>query len=190
MLASLVQTTWTVVAQRQLSWLNTRMKTAAPQRSSSPPDLSTQRVVGFRLSRPGYDPDMRTLLTRGAVLGLAAAALVACAPAPDEGARAVAARFYAAYAGNDGAAACAQLAPRTRSDLEQSAGKPCEKAVLEEDVPDVDEPTKVQVFGTQAEISWAGETTFLARFEGGWKVMAAACTPQPAKPYDCTISGG
>ncbi len=133
---------------------------------------------------------MRSMLTSVTVLGLAATTLAGCAPAQDEGVRAVAARFYAAYAERDGAAMCAQLAPRTKSELEQSAGRPCEEAVLEEDVPEADEPAKVQVFGTQAEISWRGETTFLARFEGGWKVMAAACTPQRAKPYDCTISGG
>jgi hypothetical protein len=121
---------------------------------------------------------------------LAAAALAGCAPAQDKGVRTVAAKFYDAYAAGDGAAACAQLAPKTKNELEQSAGKGCQDAVLEEDVPEVDEPTKVHVFGTQAEISWQGETTFLASFEGGWKVMAAACTPQPGKPYDCTIAGG
>ena len=31
---------------------------------------------------------------------------------------------------------------------------------------------------------------FLARFRGGWKVMAAACTARENHPYDCRISGG
>jgi hypothetical protein len=133
---------------------------------------------------------MRALLTGMTIAGLAAVSLAGCTPAQDQGVRAAATRFYAAYAEGEGDAACDQLAPKTKSELEQSAGKPCAEALLEKDVPEVDQPMKVQVFGTQAEIGWPGETTFLARFQGGWKVMAAACTPQPGKPYDCMISGG
>jgi hypothetical protein len=72
----------------------------------------------------------------------------------------------------------------------QSAGKPCEQAVLEEDVAPADAPRRVSVFGTQAMVDYGGETTFLARFQRGWKVMAAGCTPVPQEPYDCAISGG
>ena len=102
----------------------------------------------------------------------------------------VATRFYEAYTADDGAAACAELAPKTKSELEQSSGKPCDEAVLEEDVPETSAPLDVHVFGTQARVRWDGETTFLARFQGGWKVMAAACTARPDQPYDCGISGG
>lgn len=103
---------------------------------------------------------------------------------------AVATTFYRAYEAGDGARACAQLAPKTKSRLEQVARKPCAEAVLEEHVPAVRRPLRVQVFGTQAQVDYRGDTTFLARFQGGWKVMAASCTPQPGLPYDCQISGG
>jgi hypothetical protein len=122
-----------------------------------------------------------------ALLGLG---LAGCTQPHDEDVRRVASAFYEAYAARDGASTCAHLAPRTRSELEQSAGKRCATAVLEEEVPKVSEPVDVQVFGTQAEVKWNGETTFLARFQSGWKVMAAVCKPQPGRPYDCTISGG
>lgn len=133
---------------------------------------------------------MRPLLAGTAAGALALVTLAGCAPAQDEEVRAVAARFYSAYAGDDPAVACDQLAPRTKSELEQSAGQPCAEALPQEDVPAVDHPVRVRVFGTQAEVTWSGETTFLARFQGGWKVTAAGCTPQPHQPYDCVLSGG
>jgi hypothetical protein len=116
--------------------------------------------------------------------------VAACGPVHEDAVRRTASDFYAAYAADEGATACAALAPRTRSELEQSAGKPCAEAVLEEDLPQVDEPLEIRVFGTQAEVVWRGETTFLARFRGGWKVMAAACTPREDHPYDCRVAGG
>jgi hypothetical protein len=127
------------------------------------------------------------LLSAGALVALG---LTGCAQPHDEDVDRVASAFYAAHSAGDGAAACVQLAPRTASELEQSAGEPCEKAVLEEKLPDVSEATDIRVFGTQAEVTWDGETTFLARFQDGWKVMGAECEPRPGRPYDCQISGG
>ena len=102
----------------------------------------------------------------------------------------VAASFYRAYLSSDGTTACQELAPKTKSALEQSAKKPCDQAVLEEDVPRVGKPRQVRVFGTQAQVDYGTDTAFLARFRGGWKVVAASCTPQRGLPYDCQISGG
>jgi hypothetical protein len=133
---------------------------------------------------------MSVHLTRMVVAALAAAFLVGCAPAQDREVRAVAVRFYAASAVGDPGTACDLLAPKTKSELEQSAAKPCVEALPQQDVPKVDRPLRVRVFGSQAEVTWSGETTFLARFQGGWKVMAAVCTPQSGRPYDCAISGG
>jgi len=121
---------------------------------------------------------------------LLAGATAGCGPVHDDAVRRTAADFYAAHAVRDGNAACDVLAPRTRSELEQAAGAPCARAVLAEGLPAVGEPLDVRVFGTQAEVVWRGETTFLARFRGGWKVMAAACTPREQHPYDCRVAGG
>lgn len=98
--------------------------------------------------------------------------------------------FVQAYETQDGRAACAVLAPGTRSELEESVGRPCAEAVLEEQLDVTDGPHRIQVFGTQAIASFGGDTMFLARFPDGWKVTAAGCTPRPARPYDCVISGG
>jgi hypothetical protein len=99
-------------------------------------------------------------------------------------------RFYQALADRDGAAACDVLAPSTRSELEKSAQKPCDQAILEEDVPSVTAPHRIAAFGTMAKVDFAGETAFLARFRDGWKVMAAGCTERPHRPYDCQLEGG
>jgi hypothetical protein len=117
--------------------------------------------------------------------------LTACGAQPHEDAvTGVAQAFHRAFAERDGAAACEQLAPTTLSELEQSAGKPCAEAVLEEPVPPDAQPTGIEVFGTQAMVRVGQGATFLARFPDGWKVMAAACKPRPGAPYDCSISGG
>ena len=117
-------------------------------------------------------------------------ALTSCAQPHDGDVRSAASMFYDAYAAGDGDGACDLLAPRTQGELERSAGLPCAEAILQEPVPSVSQSVDVQVFGTQAEVTWTDETTFLARFPDGWKVMAAACTPRRGHPYDCMLSGG
>jgi hypothetical protein len=100
-----------------------------------------------------------------------------------------AASFYRAFAAHDGLKACDLLAPATRSEVAQSAGKPCPQALLEEDVPSPGSPIRTEVFGTMAEVRYVGETAFLTRFDGGWKVMAVSCTHPPNQPYDCQVKG-
>lgn len=97
--------------------------------------------------------------------------------------------FYGAVASHDGAGACQYLAPRTRHELESSTGKACARAVLAEDIPSVRGEGEVRRFGNQAEVKLVGDTVFLAEFSTGWKVVAAACTPRAALPYDCQIKG-
>ena len=102
-------------------------------------------------------------------------------------------RFYAAVQERDGDAACAVLAPSTRSELEQSADKPCPQAILEEDIPMQDRPAATEVFGTMAQVRYAGETAFLTRSDHGWLVLAVACGARPEgpeRPYDCQLKGG
>src|SRR3954447_8772082 len=88
----------------------------------------------------------------GAVLPLL---LTGCGGAQDDPARAAAERFYSALDADDGARACRTLAPRTRDEVEQSAGKPCAEALLEEDLPDPGAPGDVRVFGTGAQVRWS-----------------------------------
>jgi hypothetical protein len=107
------------------------------------------------------------------------------APAPEE----VATRFHVAVSQGDGERACALLAPETRRELVQSAQQACPRAVVAEDIPDVGAVQEIHRFGTQAQVRLAGDTVFLGEFAGGWRVVAAACSPRPVLPYDCLVKG-
>ena len=96
--------------------------------------------------------------------------------------------FYEALADGDGRAACAQLSSTTRSALVESAGKPCPRAVLEEDVPRPGDLREEHAFGTSAQLRYAEDTVFLGRYPDGWRVTAAGCTRPPHRPYDCLIA--
>ena len=37
----------------------------------------------------------------------------------------------------------------------------------------------MSAYGTMARARYEEDTLFLTRFESGWRVMAAACTPRP-----------
>jgi hypothetical protein len=114
-----------------------------------------------------------------------------CGSSHDAAVQDTAESFYQAVAEGDGAGACAALAPRTVSELEQSAEKPCPDAVLEEDIPDPGAASSVAVYGTMAQVRFRDETTFLTRFPDGWRVMATACASKVAAGvYDCQVKGG
>jgi hypothetical protein len=127
------------------------------------------------------------------ILLLAMATLVGCdAGAGQRDAASTAAlRLLTAVSAKDGAAACGLLAPDTSAELEQSAGKPCAEAVLDEDLPGPATVTAVDVYGQWAQVVLTDDTVFLAAFPGGWRVVAAGCTPRGKdRPYDCTLQGG
>ena len=92
-----------------------------------------------------------------------------------------------AASGGDGETACSLLAPAVRTELEDSSGQPCERAVLDEHLASGSGAAEVQVFDTAAQAVVGTETLFLSRFDGRWLVIAAACTAVPERPYDCSI---
>lgn len=123
-------------------------------------------------------------------LALAALACAGCGDGGAAGPRSVAAAFEEALGSEDGAAACALLAPETRSELEQSAGRPCAEAILGEDLTIVRTPDGSEAYGAMAQVRYEGETLFLAELEDGWRIRAAGCTPAAHSRFDCTIKGG
>jgi hypothetical protein len=97
-------------------------------------------------------------------------------------------RFLAAVHDGDGGAACDLLAPAARDELAKTAGEPCGTAILTESLGSAATATAdVDVFDTMAKASVGSQTLFLATFDGRWLVTAAACTPVPNRPYDCSI---
>ena len=120
---------------------------------------------------------------------LAAVSLSGCAGSQDEAATHAAVGLLDAAAQRDGVAACGFLATPTRAELEQSSGTPCEEAVLEEDLGAGDGvgPAHVEVFDSMAQVVVGSQTVFVSRYDGRWRVVAAACTRVADRPYDCSI---
>lgn len=121
----------------------------------------------------------------GSMLGLVG--VTACGTSQDVAAETAARDLVTAVAQRDGDAACALLAPEARDELERSSGEPCVRAVMAEDLPTDRDPESTHVFDTMAQVRFASGPVFLARFDGTWLVIGAACTPVPDLPYDCSI---
>lgn len=102
----------------------------------------------------------------------------------------VALHFARSVASSADAAACRDLAPSTRSQLEQSQGEPCPQALAAQNLPRPGPLHRTQVFNTTSQASFAHDTFFLGKFHDGWKIIAAGCTPRPDQPYECTLQGG
>ena len=98
-------------------------------------------------------------------------------------------QLFDAIAAGDGGAACALLAPDTADAVAED--QPCAEAILDEDLPDdPGEVTDTEVYGQRAQVKLTGDTVFLGVFPGGWRVVAAGCTPQTGgKPYECVVQG-
>jgi len=119
----------------------------------------------------------------------------ACGGASADDVTGVTRAFYQAIGSQDGATACRLLAPPTRSEVESSSGEPCARGILEEDVQEGTGAPRVKVYATMALVRWAQETTFVTRYDFGWRVYAAGCSPDPQSPadadrYDCNVQGG
>lgn len=124
------------------------------------------------------------------VLGLAGVLLSACGGSQDDAVQRAAERFHQAFAAHDGTATCALLAPRTRSSVAQSAGKPCAEAILEEQLAGSGDVDRVSVFGSEAQVRYADDSVFLSRYGEAWLVVATGCVPAGGDRYDCEVEAG
>ncbi|MER7960278.1 hypothetical protein [Streptomyces sp. NPDC096030] len=107
-----------------------------------------------------------------------------------DGARDAARAFEQALASGDYGAACGLLAPETRAQVEEDEKQACAKALEGQELPAPGAVNGAEVYGRQALVRAGGETLFLSQFTRGWRVVAAGCTPQVDKPYQCILKGG
>ncbi|MBL7253978.1 hypothetical protein [Paractinoplanes lichenicola] len=127
----------------------------------------------------------RSLLVSVALLGAAAG----CATVGEqaEAASGIAVRLLAVVDAGDGEAACALLAPATLRTVAED--EPCPQAILEKSLPRPGTVVETSVYGQWAQVKLDDDTVFLGAFPGGWRVVAAGCTPQASRPYDCSVEG-
>lgn len=127
-------------------------------------------------------PRLRTATT-ALLAAVCAVALSACGQADDRAqARDVAARFAAALADGDGAAACAQLSEAAVAALEQQESAPCARAVTGLGL-DPGAVGQVRVYLTNAQAVYAsGERAYLDRAADGWRLSAVGCRFEDGKP--------
>jgi hypothetical protein len=84
--------------------------------------------------------------------------LAGCAGSQDDPALAAAVQLLQSVAAGDGAAACRVLAPAARDELEQTSQRPCERAVLDEDLGDGSGAREVAVFDSMARARLGADT--------------------------------
>jgi hypothetical protein len=84
--------------------------------------------------------------------------------------------------------ACRLVAPGTLSELEGSFG-PCDQSLAKQHLPAAGQVDHVDVYGKDAIVRLDKDVVFLARYDDGWRVTAAGCTPKQGRPYDCIIKG-
>lgn len=127
-------------------------------------------------------------LTALAAAGPLSLALAGCGAATEEQGAARAAQAFGAA--SDPAAACALIAPPTKDRLERDAKADCDQALGDLDLPKALDVRDTHVAGHTAQVELAGDTVFLARFDDGWKIVAAGCTKaetDQSTPYDCVL---
>lgn len=93
----------------------------------------------------------------------------------------------------DPRASCDLLGPGPQGVLTQQ-GQDCASALAQAGLPVGARVLGTDVYGHQARVVLDRDTVFLARYDGGWRVTAAGCSPPdpgdgPDAPYDCLVSG-
>jgi hypothetical protein len=91
------------------------------------------------------------------------------------------------FAAGDAAARCDLLAPAAFAALVEEDSASCEEAIEQVDIGSGD-VVEVGVWGEEAQARLSDDTLFLTHTPAGWRVFAAACTPQGQdQPYDCEV---
>ncbi|TQN37370.1 hypothetical protein FHU33_4018 [Blastococcus colisei] len=118
-----------------------------------------------------------------ATVALAVAVLTGCGDLSADEVEDLATTF--ARADDDPGTRCELLASTTLAAVQQDG--PCDDVLAELPLGSGD-VTAIEVWGEEAQVKLSDDTLFLTRTSDGWRVSAAACTPQGADlPYDCDV---
>ena len=126
----------------------------------------------------------RTLLALAAVLVVAGCG----GSGRNDDVEAAVERFNRAFESRDAQAACDELTEGAQSGLEKSEKKPCEQAILGQELsPSPVTRVEVHVTSAIADLEGGG-SVFLDDTAQGWKISALGCRPQAGdQPYDCEL---
>lgn len=168
------------------------MAATYPQRLLEPSLLGRVRIVRrhphLTAGPAALVPALVPALAAALVTALALSACSGQGNAESGPVRDAARQFLEAQA-TDAAKACAMLAPKTLQEVSQQG--PCASVVAQAAPGSVPALHGVAVYGKDAMAQFEGDTVFLARFDGGWKVTAASCEPDGRhRPYSCDIQAG
>ena len=83
---------------------------------------------------------------------------------------------------------CDLLLPAVLAAFEADRSMSCAEAIQELPLQ-AGTVESMEIWGGAAEVKLGGDTLFLAETRAGWRVTAAACTPQGEAPYDCEVEG-
>jgi hypothetical protein len=115
--------------------------------------------------------------------------LTACGATEEPAAQEAAVKFLT-EAASDPRAACGLLAPATAKSLEKDGDGECAKGLSQASLPPPSHVETVDVAGTSAQVKLSDQAVFLARFDDGWRIVAAGCartSTDSAVPYDCDV---
>ena len=133
---------------------------------------------------------MQTAAAGAAALALTPV-LVACSSVDAPEAEHVATEF-ARLAASDPGAACALLAPRSLQQAIEDGDGDCAQGLKSDSLAPASDVTSVSVAINAAQVVMTDQVLFLARFDSGWRVLAAGCTrdgTDDAVPYECSVKG-
>jgi len=97
-------------------------------------------------------------------------------------------QWLAAASSDDPAALCRLLTPAA-AESAATGDETCEQALGDLDLPGAGPLGAVEVWSDRAQVKAGGDTLFLTRLSGGWRVSAAGCQQQGDEPYDCDVEG-
>jgi hypothetical protein len=83
---------------------------------------------------------------------------------------------------------CELLLPSVLAAFEEDQSMPCSEAIQELPLK-AGAVESLEIWGGAAQVKLGGDTLFLTETSAGWRVTAAACTPQGEAPYDCEVEG-